>query len=1060
MADITVLGAGVHNYTYYTTGCTNYIFGRDEKMLTVNAASPSITLLLDSSTTSSQSRTYPNSSWFNITETNDGDTDCTYDVKINGTAKSDADFTDTLASRGYNVTGYVESCTNYTNKQFDIALLVNKATPTLTLSPTTQGITYGTTVSQTCVENNPESNGCQLLRGFETNPPDVNITLLNDSTERISVGTWYYNASVEQTENYTHGVASVQIITVSKAEPTCGVSPSTQTITYGESVTQNCTSTNPETRCSLWRDGVNVTHENNTSPVLGVLSNANYGFYIYTSTSDATQNYSSCHVPETYVTVNRAPSIIYLYLNGSRSSTTIPVGSAVNATGVLQVGYESTELKIYNVTQLLASAPRTVVAFPTFGKIGLYNVSASYIGPFVTENYTTSSDTFWVTVIEIKDDQKIANTEIVEVEVGTTEIIIPKETPLQRIEIPITVPATQQILLNFSDVVVNTSMRKNVTIGLNNFTLTREAATANYSVEIPAQTIISAPLEWDGLLSVPTVNVSSFSAPAGEPSASTVDVVIEVGSTVELNFTNPVKVVIGGQAGKRAGWTRGGSTLTKITTECNSTTDPTNINETGPRECYIDDGNDLVVWTYHFTQFAAYTPIEPAPVEDTTTSSSGGGGGGGGGSGSVYIVICDVNGICEEGETSEDCPSDCGEGVGEDIVEEEIEEETEEEVEGTTTTTIGRTGPLPVVDRITGAVTTISADPLYRFLFGLLIMTGGLVVIRYGALKKKRKVEVPKIRIKTKKIKIPKARIPEIKNILIILATSAVLYVAYLKKSLITGMVEGIKGWAGKSISKFVVDPTSFDLMRYVFSLLPPGAVQILIRFGITAVALGGSAILIVRIYRTSRVPWKRIKFNTMSQQRALLMMKHKIRPTFRYGFKLKGDNIVSVSAKKMLPKIKVPDMYKSRKSASRILPDISDYFEFPSLKKLMPKMIVVAAVGLAITYAANFGVPEYVSASVHEFKMPTLCMPSQISGAFAATGSFVDGFVGAYGFKAVAGVFVAGAVVVLARGHVKRRRNPWRTDHYKTNKKDAAVERMRKNVRKMMEKENWVRNL
>lgn len=59
--------------------------------------------------------------------------------------------------------------------------------------------------------------------------------------------------------------------------------------------------------------------------------------------------------------------------------------------------------------------------------------------------------------------------------------------------------------------------------------------------------------------------------------------------------------------------------MTDISTACNSITAPTNINANSPRECYIDDGNDLVIWTYHFTTFAAYTP--------SSTSSAGGGGG-------------------------------------------------------------------------------------------------------------------------------------------------------------------------------------------------------------------------------------------------------------------------------------------------------------------------------------------------------------------------------------------------------------------------------------------------
>jgi len=314
-------------------------------------------------------------------------------------------------------------------------------------------------------------------------------------------------------------------------------------------------------------------------------------------------------------------------------------------------------------------------------------------------------------------------------------------------------------------------------------------------------------------------------------------------------------------------------------------------------------------------------------------------------------------------------------------------------------------------------------------------MAGGLVVIKYSALRKKRKLKVS-----------------EIRNIISILATVAVLYVAYMKKAMILGAVESVKMWAGKSISTFVVNPTGFDLFEYVSSFMTPGVVQTLIRFSLTAVVLGGAAVLIVRIYRASRVPWKRIKFSKITQQRALMMMKHRIKPKFRHGFKFRGDKIVSVPAKKMLPKIKVPYTYKPKKPSSRILPDISDYFEFPPLKEIMPQILFIAIVGFSVVYAINTGIemPRI------ELKAPSLQMPSQITGAFGTAASFVA----AYGFKAVAGVFVGGAAVVLARGWIKRRRNPWRTDYYKTNRKEVAVAKMRKRTKKMFEKENWVRKI
>ena len=156
----------------------------------------------------------------------------------------------------------------------------------------------------------------------------------------------------------------------------------------------------------------------------------------------------------------------------------------------------------------------------------------------------------------------------------------------------------------------------NVTLN-NDFNLTRTTSTVNYSVEIDSGTVIIGGTGWNGEITLPTVNVSTFSVSSGS-----VNVVIDVGTTSELNFSAPVKITIGGMAGKSAGWSRGSATLTAISTECNSATAPTNIDSTTTRECFIDSGSDLVIWTYHFTSFGAYTPT--ASEEEAESAGNGG----------------------------------------------------------------------------------------------------------------------------------------------------------------------------------------------------------------------------------------------------------------------------------------------------------------------------------------------------------------------------------------------------------------------------------------------------
>ena len=191
-----------------------------------------------------------------------------------------------------------------------------------------------------------------------------------------------------------------------------------------------------------------------------------------------------------------------------------------------------------------------------------------------------------------------------------SQIIVAANSSLQNINIPSNF-SNQSVLLDLSQLAVSGNLTLN-----NSFTLVR-IGDVNYTVVIPAGTNVSGASGWNGLISLPVVNYSNFSLSG----ADSVDVVIDVGSPLEITFSNPVKIIIGGMAGKSAAWARGSTSLDhKISTLCTSETVP----GISSGECYTDsaDDNDLIIWTYHFTSFAAYTP-----TPDEEEPSSGGGGG-------------------------------------------------------------------------------------------------------------------------------------------------------------------------------------------------------------------------------------------------------------------------------------------------------------------------------------------------------------------------------------------------------------------------------------------------
>jgi hypothetical protein len=122
------------------------------------------------------------------------------------------------------------------------------------------------------------------------------------------------------------------------------------------------------------------------------------------------------------------------------------------------------------------------------------------------------------------------------------------------------------------------------------------------SVNIPANTTVTGPATWDGVITAPYV-VEDVTVPASAGKQATVALAIKVGSDAgQISFDKAVKVTLPGQAGNSAGFIDHNDTFHAITAECGES--PENLS-TG--ECWMNEGDDLVIWTTHFTTFVAYT---------------------------------------------------------------------------------------------------------------------------------------------------------------------------------------------------------------------------------------------------------------------------------------------------------------------------------------------------------------------------------------------------------------------------------------------------------------------
>ena len=177
---------------------------------------------------------------------------------------------------------------------------------------------------------------------------------------------------------------------------------------------------------------------------------------------------------------------------------------------------------------------------------------------------------------------------------------------------------------------------------------------------IENKTMITGPMGWDGVLDLPIFTEIDV---ADEETGMT-RTTLHVGLGEEmLIFDKPVYIVFDGRAGQDVTYRNGQGQPIPIDTTCDANNSNSVASQlAGSGECKIGDSSNLVVWTYHFTDFTVMhtlpettiTPGDPEtttitpdipeqsvihesvpifPSEDTPVIRSGGGGGGGGGSG-------------------------------------------------------------------------------------------------------------------------------------------------------------------------------------------------------------------------------------------------------------------------------------------------------------------------------------------------------------------------------------------------------------------------------------------
>ncbi len=523
--------------------------------------------------------------------------------------------------------------TNITNliiiDQYDVGLNYTSAS----IEPNTTDYSNNKTIwDLTAVDLHP--NNSQLLY---VNFTAISFALLNFNNVNVT--------AVDEFGNNTTICDSVEDFSISEDEnaPSINFTDSTtQTGNYSQNwilanVTANDTESNLDTIVIYLYNStkglINSTNSS-TSPLFINFTNLADGKYYLNATANDTLGQSN-HT-EINITLDTIPP------------------DFINLTGKAVSVNETLVHKIYaaDVTTNVSCFEVNDTNFTIDCSGNLTNSTALSSGDYIlniTVNDTANNKNYGIIhIIVMNSTQTYANETEINITNTTTEVVMDSNSNVTQITIPLDIPSNTTISLNLAALLID----GNVTLGSgNNITLSRETSDYNCSVKIPNGTVISGPSGWDGKIQLPTVNDSTFTISGGSAEA-----VIDLGSNVELNFSRPAKIVIGGMAGKKAAWTRGNNTLTEITTECNNISNPTNINSTSPRECYINSGNDLVIWTYHFTSFAAYSLADGSSCSNNSECSGG------------YCVhsVCRSSstycgdGYCDSGETCSTCSQDCG----------------------------------------------------------------------------------------------------------------------------------------------------------------------------------------------------------------------------------------------------------------------------------------------------------------------------------------------------------------------------------------------------------------
>ena len=270
--------------------------------------------------------------------------------------------------------------------------------------------------------------------------------------------------------------------------------------------------------------------------------------------------------------------------------------SSLGVTGIVNSTEHTVSLSVPNSTVLTSLVP--TINLPEDASVSpLSGVAQDFTNP-VTYTVTAEDDStqdYVVTVTKLASTQTIPDSSgSATLSSSANELLVSSSDQELNIEVE---DDSSNPIINVSSLVASASAI------LPKTTVTTSKAV----VSIPeTTTITSSNSSWTGEIKVPTV--TSVNLPTESGQTSTVSKALILGSTdSNLTFDKGVRVVLTGDAGKLVSYSHDGITFTEITDVCSEDSQTEGDALADGSECKIDVGDDLVVWTKHFTTFVTYT---------------------------------------------------------------------------------------------------------------------------------------------------------------------------------------------------------------------------------------------------------------------------------------------------------------------------------------------------------------------------------------------------------------------------------------------------------------------